>query len=180
MFSVHPLVLIVSAEGRITGMVDEATYWSRVNSASKDYKRTSSSTQETVGKLIDLIRSRPADQRIRAITKYQRLILDGIGTHQAMSRPSTPATFGISQQSITLDPAKATITTQGEVGPEAMHRLFTDMLSLGAPYDGPRNVQASVRTTVTRVIARRIGLVTAYEQVSDRQLAGRTSLRPER
>lgn len=187
LFSVHPLILIVSAEGRITGMVDEATYWSRVSSAFEDYKRTSSSTQETVGKLIDLIKSRPVDQRIRAIAKYQRLILDGIGTHQAMSRPSTPATYGITQQSITLDAANATITTRGEVAPEAMQRFFTDVLSLGAPYDGPRNVQASVRTTVTRVIDRRTGLVTAYEQVSDRQLAGRTSrsrlmleLRPER
>lgn len=55
-----------------------------------------------------------------------------------------------------------------------MQRLFTDVLSLGAPYDGPQKVQASVRTEVTRVIDRRTGLVTAYEQVADRQLAGRT------
>jgi hypothetical protein len=172
--SAHPLVLNVSAEGQITGIVDEAAYWSRVSTAFEVHKRTSSD-HESVGKLLDLIRSKPTEQRITFITKYQRLVLDGIGTHQAMSRPGTPATFGILQQSITLDPAKATIVSRGGAGPEAMQRLFTYILSLGAPYDGPPNVQASVRTEVTMVIDRRTGLVTAYEQVADRQLAGRTS-----
>lgn len=174
MFSAHPLVLIVSAEGRVTGIVEEAAYWSRVSTAFEEYKRSSPSTQKSVGKLLDLIRSQPADRRLGFITKYQRLVLDGIGSHQAMSRPRTPATFGIWQQSIKLDPTKATIVSRGGAGPETMQGLFTDMISLGAPYDGPRKVQASLRTEVTRVIDRRTGLVTAYEQVADRQLADRT------
>jgi hypothetical protein len=170
----HPMVLNVSAEGKVTGMVDEAAHWSRVSTAFEEYKRTSSA-HEAVSKMLDMVRSKSAEQRAIIISKYQRLVLDGIGTHQAMSRPSNSASFGIISQSIMLDDAKAKIVSQGEVGSEAMQRLFTHMLSLGAPYDGPPNVQASVRIQVTRVIDRRTGLVTAYEQTADRQLAGRTS-----
>lgn len=175
MFSAHPLVLNVSAEGQVTGIVDEAAYFTRVSTAFEEYKRSSPSTQESVGKLFDLIRSQPSDRRLGFITKYQRLVLDGIGSHHAMSRHSTPATFGVLQQSIKLDPTNATIVSRGGAGLEAMQGLFTDMISIGAPYDGPRKVQAGLRTEVMRVIDRRTGLVTAYEQVADRQLAGRTS-----
>jgi hypothetical protein len=169
----QPLVLNVSAAGKVTGIVDEAAYWSRVTSALESRKLTSAD-HESVGKLLDFIRSRPIDQRLQFISKYQRLILEGSGTHQAMSRPSNSALLGISQ-SITLDDAKATIVSQGEAGPEAMQRLFTAFLSLKPPYDGPSKVQASVRSEITRVIDRRTGLVSAYELVTDRQWEGSAS-----
>lgn len=175
MLHAHPMVLNVSAEGKVTGMVDEPAYWNRVSTAFAEYKRTSSSAPETVSKMLDLFRSKSADQRANIVSKYQRLVLSGIGTHQAMSRPSEPASFGIISQGIMLDDAKATIVTRGEVGPEAMQRLFTDMLSLGAPYDGPTNLQASLRTEMKRVIDTRTGLVTDYEAVADGQSSGHAS-----
>lgn len=72
MFSAHPFVLNVSAEGQVTGIVDEAAYWTRVSSAFEDYKRSSPSTSESVGKLLDVIRSQPANRRLEFITRYQR------------------------------------------------------------------------------------------------------------
>ena len=174
MLHAHPIVLNVSGEGKVTGMVDEAAYWSRVSTAFEAYKRTSTA-RKTVSKMLDWIRSESAEQRAHFASKHQRLVLDGVGTHHAMSRPSMPTSFGIISQSIMLDDAKATIVSRGEGGPEAMQRLFTDVLSLGAPYDGPRKVQASFRIEMKRVIDRRTGLVIDHEAITDRQVSGRAS-----
>lgn len=169
----QPVVLNVNAEGKITGVVDEAAYWKRVTTGIERMDLTAAD-HERASKLLDFIRAKPADLRLALISEYQQLVLQGSGTHLALSRPSKSASFGMSQ-TVIVNQSTATVLNQGEAGPEAMQNLFTTILSLGAPYDGPKKVEASLRTMTRRVIDRDTGLTTAYEHVVDRKLAGRPS-----
>lgn len=147
----QPVTFKLDLQGKITGIVDEDTYWRRVD-ASLQLSTAPADVRATAGKFRETVRAMTSEQRAGVASSEYRRVIDWAGTHRSVK----PVEGGIAKISMDVLPSPDTVTiiAKTDIGRDNLAEFFEFLRAEGAPFDGPARPDARFASTYTSVIGR--------------------------